>query len=200
MSRRPQLLAYALVALALVGVPADRVDPGDLSRARAERALMALKISTLARDLGRLEEQFMADCERLRGARLPLLCIAYAEALDGIARRDEELRLGRGMLPGIQDRLQRSVEGPLRVAQLRLDEIETHVLRVRELLLAKRTMVESLQLGDAPTAMAAYNAQCKDGTNDFGPEVLLNLIVDLEELAFQAENLKEPGLRDYRTY
>ncbi|MEO2162495.1 MAG: hypothetical protein ABGY29_08215, partial [bacterium] len=97
MTWRPHLLVYALVVLALVGVPADRIGPGDLSRSRAERALTSLRISTLARDLERLEGQFNADCERYRGAQLPNLCSAYVEALDGIARRAEGLR-GQGNL------------------------------------------------------------------------------------------------------
>jgi hypothetical protein len=61
-------------------------------------------------------------------------------------------------------------------------------------------MREGLRLGDAVAAMAAYNTQCMQETYDFAPEMLLDLIVGLEELAFQAENLKERGLRDCRTY
>jgi hypothetical protein len=200
MSWRPQLLVYALVVLALVGVPADRVDPADVSWSRAESALTSLRISTLARDLERLEEQFNADCERYRGVRLPHLCSAYAEALDGIARRGDELYGEGEVRPGIQDRLDRCVGQPLRVARLRLDELETHTLRVSELLQVQRSMREGLRRGDAISAMAAYDSQCTAGISDFSPDLLLDLIVDLDELAFQATHLTEPGLRDHRIY
>ncbi|HIF40015.1 MAG TPA: hypothetical protein EYQ74_02805 [Planctomycetes bacterium] len=200
MTWRPHLLVYALVVLALVGVPADRIGPGDLSRSRAERALTSLRISTLARDLERLEGQFNADCERYRGAQLPNLCSAYVEALDGIARRAEGLR-GQGNLgSGSQERLDLCVAQPLRLAQLRLDEIETHTLRVGELLEVKRSMQEGLRRGDATSAMVAYKAQCTDGISDFSPDLLLDLLVDLDELAFQATNLRQSGLRDHRIY
>ena len=200
MSWRPQLLVYALIVLALVGVPADRVPSEDHSRTLAERALMSLKISTLARDLDRLESQFIADCERHRGARLPDLCSVYAEALEGIAGRGEELLGGRSLHAGSRDRYERSVEQPLRIARLRLGEIEAHVPQVGELLQVQRSMEEGLRRGDAVSAMAAYNARCTKGISDFGPELLLNVLVDLDELAYRAENLRQPGLRDHRIY
>lgn len=200
MSWRPEILVYVLIALALVGVPADRADPGGLSGAGAEGALISLKISTLGRDLGRLEERFVSDCAGEPGVSLPVLCSAYADALEDIARRGEELGWGRPLVPRNQSHFGRSVEQPLMVARLKLEEIETHVLRVRELLEVQHSMREGLRLGDAAAAMAAYNTQCMVGTPDFAPEMLLDLIFGLEELAFQAENLKEPGLRDRRTY
>ena len=200
MSWRPEILVYVLIALALVGVPADRADPGMLSEAGAEGALTSLKISTLGRDLGRLEDRFASDCVGERGVPLPVLCSAYAEALEGIAHRGEELGWGRPLVPRNQSHFDRSVEQPLMIARLKLEEIETHVLRVRELLEVQHSMREDLRLGNAVAAMAAYNTQCMQETYDFAPEMLLDLIVGLEELAFQAENLKERGLRDCRTY
>jgi hypothetical protein len=189
-----------MVVLALAGVPTDRVDPEDLSRSRAERALTSLKISTLARDLERLEGQFNANCERYRGARLPNLCSAYAEALDGIAQRSDELYGEGEVRPGIQVRLDRCVDQPLKVARLRLDEIETHTLLVNELLQVQRSMREGLRRGDALSAMAVYNSQRTEGISDFSPDLLLDLLADLDELAFQATHFREPGLRDHRIY
>jgi hypothetical protein len=92
------------------------------------------------------------------------------------------------------------VEQPLRIARLRLGEIEAHVPQVGELLQVQRSMEDGLRRGDAVSAMAAYNARCTQGISDFGPELLLNVLVDLDELAYRAENLRQPGLRDHRIY
>ena len=86
MSWRPQLLVYGLVVLALAGVPADRESRLDAYETRAQRALLYLEISTLARELERCEATFKTDCEMGAGLQLPRVCNRFAEALEGIAR------------------------------------------------------------------------------------------------------------------
>jgi hypothetical protein len=48
--------------------------------------------------------------------------------------------------------------------------------------------------------MAVYNSQRTEGISDFSPDLLLDLLADLDELAFQATHFREPGLRDHRIY
>jgi hypothetical protein len=200
MSWRPQLLVYGLVVLALAGVPADRESRLDAYETRAQRALLYLEISTLARELERCEATFKTDCEMGAGLQLPRVCNRFAEALEGIARRCDELHAGRALSGTSRERFERSVQQPLNLARLELDLVEASALQVDELQQVQRRMREELRQGHAAGALSVFHAQHLDGIGEFGPQLVLNLLGELDELAFCAEYLQEPGLRDGRIY